>query len=321
MNNIELIRKNRLANEIIFADGIGSSGKGMLSHIIASFERVEKQRNDMIFDTIPRMYDLGKISKDAAVVLMQTEADQQLYHTMMSRAVNFRPTDSTGVTKNPFPMRYFKRLFMREGDDVVKRIHNERPIFNQAPHDALKNSQLLFDTFGDKLKIVYIVRNPVELVHDWERRGFGNRIGVDPREFQFSYEYGDDIVPLYAQGWEDEYHSISSVDRNIMMVKHHYYNNLTAYQNLEEKYQKNVLIITFDELVSNPFAVSENIADFMCTKTTRWTKKIIAREGCPREAGNKITIQLNEIKAASSKNYFDELEVMLDNYTKNFVNR
>ena len=317
--NIELIRKNRLAKEIVFADGIGSSGKGMLSHFIASFERIEKQSNDMIFDTIPRIHDLGKITNDAAIALMQIEADQRLYHSMMSREVNFRPTDSTGVTKNPFPFKYFKRLFMAEGDNVIERIKKEKPILNEAPHDALKNCELLFNCFQDTLKIIYIVRSPTELVYDWEIRGFGDRIGKDPREFQFSYMYDDKIVPLYAQGWENQYMELSSTDRNIMMIKHHYYNNINAYMNLESCYKKNVKIINFDELVSKPEEVCEKIAEFLGTKTTKWTKKIINKEGCPRIIKKDYENKIKYIQNNSTKLYLDCLNEMEEHYINNFV--
>jgi len=100
---IKLVRPNILLQELVLADGIGSSGKVMLSHIMASFKRVEKTRLDLLFDTVPRLYMLGKISHDAAVAILQIEADIQLYHTMISRCVNFRFTDGTGVFQNPFP--------------------------------------------------------------------------------------------------------------------------------------------------------------------------------------------------------------------------
>ena len=160
--SFKLIRKNRLCNELVFADGIGSSGKGMLSHILSSLTRVEKQSNHTPFDYISYIHWLGKISDDAASTYLQTEADQQLYHIMMSRDVNFRPKDSTGVMQNAFRWKYFARLFMREGDAVIDRIKKERPILNEAPHDALRSAPLFFSTFGKSLRIIYVIRNPYE---------------------------------------------------------------------------------------------------------------------------------------------------------------
>lgn len=310
-NKIKLVRKNNLLQEFVLVDGIGSSGKGMLSHILASFKRVEKQRNDMIFDTIPRIYMLGKISFDAASILMITEADQQLYHTMMSRAVNFRFKDSTGVFQNPRPFRYIHRLFMKEGDAVVERIKNEKPIFQNAPHDALRNSKLFFDVFGNKIKIVYILRDPIEIIYDWYKRGFGDRIGVDPREFQFSIEYKDNIVPLYAYGWEDDYIGLGPIDRNIRMVYYHFKGNMGSYNKLTTERRKKVMLILFDELVSNSMPICERIANFLGTEITHQTKKTLKRENCPRKISNKKYIEkkqfIEEKVSNKCKNILDKI--------------
>ena len=314
-NKVNLIRKNRLAKEIVFADGVGSSGKGMLSQILASFERVEKQRNDMMFDTIPRFHALGKITDDAAIVAMQTEADQQLYHTMMSRDVNFRLGDSTSVLSNPFPLRYFKRAFSPEGDSIVKIIHNTSPILNEAPHDALKNSKLFFKTFGKGLKIIYILRNPIEVIHDWEIRGFGHRIGIDPREFQFSIESNNQILPLYAIGWEQEYHDMSTIDRNIVMVRHHYYNNIDSYNELPNNNKEQVLVILFDDLVESSFSVCKKLASFLETKETYWTKRILKKNNCPRVVNNNT---LDEKYKYITLNASKEKKVILDKMIEHY---
>ena len=316
-NKIKLVRKNNLLQEFVLVDGVGSSGKGMLSHILASFKRVEKQRNDMIFDTIPRIYMLGKISFDAASTLMITEADQQLYHTMMSRAVNFRFKDSTGVFQNPGPFRYIHRLFMKEGDTVVERIKNEKPIFQNAPHDALRNSKLFFDVFGNKLKIVYILRDPIEIIYDWHKRGFGDRIGVDPREFQFSIEYKDNIVPLYAYGWEDDYIRLDPIDRNIRMVYYHFKGNMESYNKLTAERQKKVMLILFDELVSNPIPICERIANFLGTKITHQTKKTLKHENCPRIISqDEKKLKRKKIEQKATKKYLKTFYDLINNYEK-----
>ncbi len=279
---IKLVRPNILLHEFVLADGIGSSGKVMLSHIMASFKRVEKTRLDLLFDTVPRLYMLGKISHDAAVAVLQIEADIQLYHTMMSRCVNFRFTDGTGVFQNPFPWRYVRRLFMKERGPVIERISKERPIFQNVPHDALRNAGILFDAFEERLRIVYIYRDPVEIIHDWYTRGFGVRIGTDPQEFQFSYEWKGNVVPLYAFGWEEEYLSSGPIDRNIGMVRYHFKGNIEAYRQLTQERKARVMFVLFDELVSNPMGIYKKIASFIGTEVTSQSKRTLRRENCPR---------------------------------------
>lgn len=312
---IKLVRPNTLLQEFVLADGIGSSGKVMLSHIMASFKRVEKTRLDMLFDTVPRLYMLGKISHDAAVAIMQTEADMQLYHTMMSRCVNFRFTDGTGVFQNPYPWRYVRRLFMKERGPVVERIRKERPIFQNVPHDALRNAEILFDAFEERLRIAYIARDPVEIIHDWHRRGFGTRIGTDPQEFQFSYEWKGVVVPLYAYGWEDEYLSSGPIDRNIGMVGYHFRGNTEAYHKLTPERKARVMFILFDELVTDPMPTCEKIASFIGTETTLWTKIALRRENCPRVVSAEDKQRKRQfLEQGASEEYRKMLDELVQEY-------
>jgi len=315
-NKIKLVRKNILLREFVIIDGIGSSGKAMLSHIVASFKRVEKMRLDILFDTIPRLYMLKKISHDAAVTLMQIEADMQFYHTMMSRSVNFRFKDGTGVFQNPFPLRYLWRLFMKERGPVISRIKKTNPIFQEMTHDGLTNANILFDAFEKiQFHIIYIARDPVEIIYDWYQRGFGTRIGTDPQEFQFSYEYKENIVPLYAYGWEKEYLSSNPMDRNIGMVKQHFENNIKSYNELQSERKAKVLFVFFDELVTDPMLISKKIAAFIGTVITSCTKKTYRRENCPRIsiAENKLH-KKQFIERHSSKEYRTMLEELIQKY-------
>jgi len=280
--NIRLVRRNNLVGEFVLVDAIGRSGKGMMAHVLASMSRVEKQSNDEPFDWVPRLYMLGKISRDAAVTVMRSEADTRLYNNMISRSVNFKFTDDTGTYRNLATMKYLRRLFAKEGQPVVDRVKQERPIFQNCTHDGLRMAKLFFEAFGDRLRIVYIVRDPVGIIYEWDRSRFGERIGKDPREFQLTYEWGESAVPLYAHGWEDEYLSSNSTDKVIGMIDWHFNGNMAGYASLSEEQRQQVMFVIFEEFVTNPIPYCEKIASFLGTETTSRTRKVLKREKCPR---------------------------------------
>ena len=280
--NINLTRPNRLSKELVFADGIGSSGKGMLSHILSCFDRVEKQSNHTVFDFVPYIYYLNKISHDAAVTYLQTEADMQIYHMMMSRDVNFRFKDSTGVLRNGKRLEYFRRLFRKEGDGIVKRILHEKPILNEAPHDALRNAELFFDAFEDDLKIVYVIRAPFELMLDWKRRGFASRIGKDPREFQFNVTKDGKIVPMFIINYDINYEELNEYERLLYIIHYCYSTNLDGYLELNEKRKTNIFITTFTSLCSNPIDNINGISIFLNLKVNRCIGRVLKQENLPR---------------------------------------
>lgn len=322
MNNFErgfsLVRPNRLCEKLVFADGIGSSGKGMLSHILASLQGVEKQSNHTPFDYIAYLHFLNKLSTDAAILYLQTEADQQLYHIMMSRDVNFRPKDSTGVLQNSKPLKYLSRLFSREGDDVVARIRREKPVLNEAPHDALRSASLFFDAFSDSLQIVYIIRDPFELILDWARRGFGRRIGSDPREFQFNVKRGSCVMPMFMldYNFDETYGELNELERIVLMIRYGFKYNLLGYRKLDQKYQRNVLILHFDDLLREPVKTVERIGTFMHTQATRWTNLTLKRERVPRSVPNHRDMRGRIIRGCRPEFtlFIDQLEEYYENF-------
>lgn len=315
-NKIKLIRKNNLLREFFIIDGNVKTGKGMLSHIVASFKRVEKMRIDTLFDTIPRLYMLKKISHDAAVTSMQKEVDMQFYHSMISRDVNLRFKDDTGVFKNPFPLRYLWRLFSKEREPVIEKIKKINPIFQEMTHDGLKNANILFDAFEMlKFNIIYIARDPVETIYGFYKGGFGTRIGTDPQEFQFSYEYKGNIVPLLAYGWEEEYLSSNPMDRCIRMIKQSFENNIKSYNELQPERQGKVLFLLFDELVTNPIKISKKVAAFIGTEITSCTKKTCKRENCPRIIIEEDILHKKQfIEQYATKKYLIMLEELIQKY-------
>lgn len=310
----KLARNNNLIKEFVLCDGVGSSGKGMLSHIISSFKRVEIQRNDYVFDYIPKVFALGKITEDAAISIMKTEADSFLYNNMISRGINFRPTDSSSVFTNGGKLKYFKRLSQKEGESAIKRIKKEKPIFSNAPHEALGNCKLFFDAFGNKIKFIYILRNPIEIIFDWINRGFGKRIGQDPREFQLAFIYKNKPVPIFAKNFFKEYSKLNETDRNILMIDYLHRSNLKSYLKLRPKFKKNVKIILFDDLVTKSNKVVKILEKFLNTKRTVETSKILKQENCPRKLNPDLEEMNNFILSNSENNKSKETYLKLINY-------
>lgn len=206
---------------------------------------------------------------------------------------------------------------MKEGDEVVERIRKEKPIFNEIPHDALRNADILFDAFDNRLRIVYIARDPIEIIHDWYVRGFGTRIGTDPLEFRLSYEWKNDFVSVYAVNWEDEYLSLGPIERNIGMISYHLKGNIDSYHNLPPERKDRVMFVLFDELVSNPMPVCVKIAKFLGTEVTPQTKKTLKREKCPRIVSSEDKLKKKRVlEEGASEKYRGTLEQVIREHEK-----
>ena len=314
-NSLELIRENTFSCQIVITDGQGRSGKNMISTILSTMPRVEKMRLDSLLDYIPRYYYLGKLNYDAAIVALKIEADEKLYNTMISRGVNFRFDDYTGVFKGGKKFLYIKRLFQKSEDYAIKRIEHEKPIFQNITHDGLQFIQLFFDAFGQRLKFIHVFRDPVCNIYEQSKRSFGTRIGIDPREFQLTYKYNNASIPIMAEGLEEEYLLANPTERLVLTVNKMFRNNIQGFKDLNDAHKKSVFFIEFEKFVVSPWPYLEQIEKFLGTKCVPMTKKIMRREKCPRKPDvSERKSRILNIEKQLSKKYLLIFHTLLHDY-------
>ena len=323
-HEMEFVRNNNLIDEIVCVDGIGCSGKGMMSNVISCYERVEKQNIQPLFEDIPRMYSLGKLEKDAAIALLRTIGDTIMYNTEIGRDVNFRNTDGTGVKKAGNYRRYYRRLKMPDGDAAVKRIRDNHSILSILTHDGIRHNEILFEAFP-KLKLIYMIRNPIDLVYTWHfgdtkafqgnRRGhFGERIGIDPRDFQYTFKYKETVLPYSCLGYEEEYISATPLERVILLISLHFKLNIEKYGTLSSDIRSKILLIDFDAFVKEPYPFCDMLESFLQTKRTADLKRILKRERCPRVVEDDYAEKKDYLKHNVSDHYMRVLDDVIQQH-------
>lgn len=318
MNDTELVRENCFKNRIVIIDGQGRSGKNLISVLLSTMNYVEKMRLDSQFDYLPRYYNLRKMSKDAVISALRTEADEKLFYTIIARDVNFRLRDYSGVMKQGKRIKYFKRLFFMSDDAAVSLLQEGKVIFQEMTHDALHLADVYFDAFNERLKMIHVFRDPIGNIFEQNKRNFGTRIGTDPRELQLTFLWNNQIIPLMAQGMEEDYLTANSTERLVMMVNAMYRKNINGYQNLEDRHKKNVFFIEFEDFVQQPSKYINKIEDFIGDKFGKNLNRILKRENCPR------TIDPNERKARIDSirmNISEKYNTILDDLLKDYDNR
>jgi hypothetical protein len=279
---MELYRKRYFPDSVLLIDGITRAGKSMLSHIVGSLRGVEITRLDMMFEELAYIYGFGKISKDAVVTMLRLEVQTKLYESMIGRFTNFRFHDLTGVFDNVNSLRYFKRLFMKDGDVVIGRIRKENPLFQVQTHDILGFIDIYFEAFGKGLLTLEIIRHPIDLIHSYFVKGYGKR-DMDPRNFGLTMKYEGKILPTYAHGWEDLYLSSSQMDRIIGIIDSRTECIKKSYEKLTLQQKKQIMFIYFEKFVTRPWVYLRKIEAFIGRKTTRFTKKALKQQKCPRK--------------------------------------
>ena len=280
--NVTLSRENTFENDIVIIDGQGRSGKNLISVLLSTMNRMEKMRLDSQVDYIPRYYFLGKLTLDAAITALRTEFDEKYYYNSISRDVNFRFSDYSGVMKQGKRFEYFKRLFLPADQAAVERLEENQSIFQEMTHDGLHVASLYFSALQQRLKMIHVFRDPVGNIYEQNARGFGTRIGSDPRELQLTHKWGDYCVPIMMIGREEEYMSGNPIERLVLMVDAMYRYNIQGYFDLSAKEKKQVYFIEFEDFLVNPYPYLHGLEIFIGESFGRAHKRIMRREKCPR---------------------------------------
>ena len=112
----------------MFVDGIARSGKLLTASLISSFKKMEILEFGENFEHFMSALNLKKCSKDFAKNFLTNYLNQVIYNKMISRNVNFRPNDITGLKNFYNPNIYKNRLNKPDGDIVLKNIKRIDPI-------------------------------------------------------------------------------------------------------------------------------------------------------------------------------------------------
>lgn len=277
----KLIRHTHIAEKIVFIDGISGSGKSVLFPVLGSFRNVEKIRIEHIYEYLSILHNLKKIDTDAAISLMRIYADLAIFNQMISREVNLRINDDSGLLNNPKPLEYISRLFYKDGDAVIKRIKELNPILNIMTHQILPNIDLAFHSFEQRLRVVVVVRHPLYMVDHWI--SYIERYGTDPREFTLWLDYSGKAIPWFTHDWEDKYLASTSIDKVILSIEWLCRKSDEAYERLSDTQKKQIIFIPFEKLVIEPWPYINELVHLLDTKITSATAKALKRQKCPRE--------------------------------------
>ena len=108
LNEPRVIREKILLEELVLVDGQPGCGKSCFTSIIAAMDRVELLNYSPELENICALKYLNKITDDASETMIRIQMDLVIYETMMSRRINFRPSDVSSAFRNVNLMTYLK---------------------------------------------------------------------------------------------------------------------------------------------------------------------------------------------------------------------
>lgn len=278
----DFTRDVHIADKILFVDGISGAAKSMLFPVLSSFKRVEVQRIEHIYEYLCLLHHFEKIETDAAIALIRIYADLAVHDNMIAREANFRPKDDSSVFNTPYPWRYLRRLFLPDGPVVMERIRKDNPILHIMTHQVLGVSHLAFLAFGNRLRIIEMVRHPLYVLQHWVQQNWGERYGKDPKDVTLWLKYDDRSVPWWAAGWESQYLQLNPLARVVRSLHVITRDIQEAFERLDERQKSQVMLIPFECFVTDPSPFLEKIESFLETEKGSKTPKMLKKQRCPR---------------------------------------
>jgi len=268
-----------IAKNLIFFDGITRCGKSIFSSIISSFEGVEHIQFFSEIEHIIPSVALGGIKKDYGRIILRLSLNELAYSIQLSRNVNFRPKDQTGIYNYKNPDVYYDRLKLDDGDHIVQFIRDHNISIPFQTHDLMANLDIV-ESMDMDYKIIELYRNPIDNIYSWYTQGWGERFEGDPRSFTLSVEYNNQIFPWFCVGYESKIVDLNPYEKCVMMGINLIDRCVSQQKNA--KYPKKIMTILFEDMIQNPNDQLKRIESFLGKKKTKYTSNFVMKERCPR---------------------------------------
>ena len=276
-----LQRNKSLIDKIVLVDGLGGNGKTLFTSILPSFAKIEKLNYSEEIEYVCGLYHLGEVSINTAAVLIKNFADLKLYHLMMSREINFRPSDLSSVFNYPDPKKYIMRLFNAGNETIPDLVEEEKPILHIATHHILPFSQPIISAFGKKVLFLEILRHPAYMIKQGVLANMNTLIG-DVRNFTLHFDYLGNEYPYYVSEWKEKFHNANNTERAIYWIENYFIALRSFFKKYKQFMKTQLLFIPFEPFVLNPDKYLKKMLRFIGTSETSFTNKVLEKQKIPR---------------------------------------
>lgn len=297
--------KKHFLNNLILVTGTHTSGKSMVSPIVASLSNVEILRKIYYLDQLSILYNFKKINLEIARFFGQHILDLSYYEQLIGRNLNFRVEDETSIYQSKNPNLFKQRIVSQRGAKVLAYHEKIRTHMLLDAHDGIwfykfwKNLQI------KNLKIINIHRNPIDIVNSWIK----SDLGLAEKQILCQIPLiskNNKVKPFYFYNNFRANNLANKTEVIIDMVDECVRKEISVYKRIKDK--KKILRINFDDFARNTNFNINKICHFLNLKKTLFTKKIMKKENLPRILHKlERTEKLKKIKSKVSEKKFKKL--------------
>lgn len=251
MNNIELIRQNALATNVVVVDGFSGSGKSLVLPLLCHMHNSELWQITGAAERIAILDIFNNVERKSAEAMIQLSFDERLYELQVARNVNFREFDDSSVQNNLMYEKYKARINnSREKEYIFERIKKEQPLYVTDVHYLFGYTDIYFKALFDRLEAyIIMLRNPTHLIKAFFAQDSLRRIISDPLHMSICIKDKELAVPYFAIDFLDEYWLSNDLEKTILFVYHHGKRVKKMYDGLSIKEKEKIIFMPFENLV------------------------------------------------------------------------
>ncbi len=301
---MKFIKKHFLKN-LVLVTGTHTSGKSMVSPVVASLSNVEMLRKIYYLDQLSILYNFEKINSEVAKFFGLHILDLSYYEQLIGRNLNFRVEDETSVYQSKNPNLYKKRILSKRGEKVLSYHEKKGTHMLLDAHDGIWFYKFWKNLKIKNLKIINIHRNPVDIVNSWINSDLG--LAEKQTLCQIPLISKSNVIkPFYLHNNFKKNNLKNKTEIIIDMVDECVRKEISAFKRIRDK--KKILRINFDNFATNTDYNINKICNFLNLKKSKFTKKIMKKENLPRILNNLERVEkLNKIKNKVGKRKFKKL--------------
>lgn len=313
---ITIGHRKPLVEKLLLVNGLSRAGKFLLCNILNGLKDVEPVQYPGILEHIPFMQRLGLIEKRTAEELLHHEIDLYAYEQLIGRNINYRRSDKSSIFNVAEYRSYLKRP-KEENTDTAFRRYRKRGAWSLFLVHELANINLFYETFPG-MKVINIIRSPVDLVYEWFTRydimGWGN----NPKFFPIPAQGKKGLLPWFMYKRAKEYESLArGMDRTILMMEVLFADYTRYGRTLSRACKKRTLAVCYEDLLQNPAGIVRTLSRFLGKKPHRDMMKILKRERLPNHRYFEKNVRgkkLAYIRTRASHAYYARLRALEERY-------
>lgn len=307
---MNLIKLKKISKKTIIISGTNRSGKSLISPIVSSLKNVNHFIFNYDLERVLQLNFLKKIDNKSFFYLFNKFASNVIYEKAIGRTINMIKDD-------------YSSMFKYENSiEILSKISQSPPTKNQflksvdkSYHPFFIHNALFFYNNISKvfshLKFIHMVRDPVEVIYSWyQKKLFSKNLTTNLNIEGVTYKNKNMTFPYWIKNLK--YQPKNDMDDVFLSYQQANNKNLTLFKKYKNK--KNILIVDYRSLLSDPKKNILRIEKFLKTDVSKKTSLILKKEKCPRyfdkkEYDKKIYFIEQKISSKLKKDFRKEINL------------